>query len=55
MTTIAILAITVFAVAVLAALTKLAVKSDGYGRRSRPPSSRRPDVFEPPAWQFQRP
>jgi hypothetical protein len=50
MTTLTILAISVLAVAVLTALTKAVVRLDGYGRRSRQPSSRWPDVFDPPPW-----
>jgi hypothetical protein len=50
MNTLTALATTCLAVAALIALTGLVVRSDGYGRRSRPPSSRWPDVFDPPAW-----
>ena len=45
---------TVFAVVALAAALKAAVRSDGYGRRDRAPSSRWPDAFDPPAWQSPR-
>jgi hypothetical protein len=54
MTTLTILAISVLAVAVLTALTKAAVRLDGYGRHSRTPSSRWPDIFDPPAWRSPR-
>ncbi|HSS68169.1 MAG TPA: hypothetical protein VLK34_06425 [Nocardioidaceae bacterium] len=54
MSTVIILATTVFAVVALAAALKAAVRSDGYGRRDRAPSSRWPDAFDPPAWHSPR-
>jgi hypothetical protein len=55
MTALTILAISLAAVAALTVLVKTAVRSDGYGRRSRPPSSRLPDAFDPPVWHTPRP
>jgi hypothetical protein len=50
MNTLTILVIAVLAVVALAGAFHLAVRSDGYGRRARPPSSRWPDAFDPPPW-----
>jgi hypothetical protein len=54
MTTLTILVFAVLAVAALTALAKVVVRSDGYGQRIRPPSSRWPDAFDPPSWHSPR-
>jgi hypothetical protein len=48
------LTLAVLAVVALTAAAKAAVRSDGYGRRDRVPSSRWPDVFDPPSWRSPR-
>jgi hypothetical protein len=54
MTTLIVLAAAVFAIATLAVVANAAIRSDGYGRRNGAPSSRWPDVFDPPAWHSPR-
>ena len=54
MTTLIVAAALVLVVVVMTAAAKVVVRLDGYGRRSRPPSSRWPDIFDPPAWHSPR-
>jgi hypothetical protein len=55
MTTLIVLAAALVLVFVaITAAAKLVVRLDGYGRRSRPPSSRWPDIFDPPGWHSPR-
>jgi hypothetical protein len=54
MTTLIVLVATFLAVAAVTAATKVAVRLDGYGHRARTPSSRWPDIFDPPAWHSPR-
>jgi len=54
MTALIVLFATVAAVVALAGALRAAVRSDGYGRRDRAPSSHWPDVFDPPTWHSPR-
>jgi hypothetical protein len=54
MTAMIVLAAIVLAVVARTAVAKAAVRLDGYGRRTRPPSSRWPDIFDPPRWHSPR-